>query len=140
MDALVAGTLAHSGAAHELLNLWREGVFELATCPELIREFIEVMGRPRIAGRYGITHEEINQAAEELETEGLGYPDNADPPRRVPGDLDDDYLADLAVRAEAMYLVSRDRHFHAAGLENEDVEVIYPAGFLRLLRELEDTS
>jgi len=135
VDTLVAGTLASAGAAHDLILFWRAGFFELIASNALVDEFTDVLARPRIAKRYGITPQDIEALASEILPEGLIYPDPKDPPRLVPGDPNDDYLVALALAARADLVVSRDGHLHRAALP--DLKVLYPAEFCRLLEASE---
>jgi len=128
-DCIVAGTLAASGAASRLLDLWHDGEFEVITCPQLVKEVREALLRPRIANRYGVTQEEVDELVGRLQQESIQVPDPTDPPRVVPGDPGDDYLVALAVRNDADALVRRDRHFD--GLSVAGLRTLYPGEFLK---------
>ena len=110
-DCLIAGTLAASGAASRLLDLWRDGVFEMVACPQLLGEVRKALLDPRISSRYGIARDEVDEFCQRIEEESIWLPDPIDPPRVVPADPGDDYLIQLAKDAGAEVLVTRDHHF-----------------------------
>jgi predicted nucleic acid-binding protein len=128
-DCLIAGTLAASGAASRLLDLWREGVFEMIACPQLLGEVRKALLDARIATRYSITPDEVDEFCRRIEEESVWLPDPIDPPRIVPADRGDDYLIQLAKDGGAEILVTRDRHFNGIavpGLEIVPPRVIVP--------------
>jgi uncharacterized protein len=127
-DCIVAGALAPSGAASRLLDLWHDGEFEVITCPQLVKEVREALLRPRIANRYGITQQEVEELVGRLQQESIWVPDPVDPPRVVPEDPGDDYLVALALGNDADALVRRDRHFD--GLTVGGLRILYPGEFL----------
>jgi putative PIN family toxin of toxin-antitoxin system len=119
-DCLIAGTLAPSGAASRLLDLWRDGAFEMIACPQLVGEVRKALLDRRIATRYGITPDEVDEFCRRIEEESIWLADPIDPPRVVPADRGDDYLIKLASDSGADALVTRDHHFDGiaiAGLE-----------------------
>jgi predicted nucleic acid-binding protein len=127
-DCLIAGTLTPSGATSLMLDLWREGAFELVVCPTLIEEVRKALLHPRIAGRYGIPKAEAEALASTLAEEGILFEDPIDPPRVVPDDPNDDYLVALARAARAEILVTRDRHFRK--VEVEGLPILSPGDFV----------
>lgn len=128
-DCLIAETLAASGAASRLLDLWREGVFEMIACPQLLGEVRKALLDKRIASVYSITLDEVDEFCRRIEEESIWLPDPIDPPRIVPADRGDDYLIQLAKDGGADILVTRDRHFNGIavpGLEIVPPRVIVP--------------
>lgn len=130
-DCIVAGTLAGSGAAARLLDLWRNGEFEVIACPHLVLEVREALLRPRIAGRYGITTGEVEALGNRLREEAIWVPDPVDPPRVVPEDPGDDHLVALALDHAADALVRRDRHFD--GVSVPGLRILFPAQLIDAL-------
>ena len=123
-DCLIAGTLAASGAASRLLDLWRGGVFEIIACPQLLGEVRKALMDTRIASRYGITPDEVDEFCRRIEEESIWLPDPIHPPRIVPADRGDDYLIQLAKDGGADVLVTRDHHF--SGIEVLGLEIVPP--------------
>jgi len=127
----VAATIAGRGAAFELLDHWRDGVFELIACPHLVGEVRRALLHPRISTKYGILPGDVEALRELLQQESIWLGDPVAPPRIVLPDPGDDYLVALALMGDADALVTRDRHFHdvrVAGLE-----IIPPREALRRL-------
>ena len=130
----MAGTIAASGAAARLLDLWRTGGFELISCPRNVQEVREALLRPRIAGRYPITSEDVEALAHRIEEESIWLADPQEPPRAVPGDPDDDYLVALALAGDAEALVTRDHHFE--GVQVGGLRILFPGVFVAELEGL----
>ena len=86
---------------------------------------------PRIARRYGITTQEVDELCRRIEEESIWRPNPTDPPRRVPKDSGDDYLVALALENDADLLVTRDRHFD--GLSFDGIRIEFPGAFLARL-------
>jgi predicted nucleic acid-binding protein len=123
-DCLIAGTLAASGAASLLLDQWRDGVFEMIACPQLLGEVRKALLDPRISSRYNITPDEVDELCRRIKEESIWLPDPIDPPRLVPADRGDDYLIQLAKDGGADILVTRDRHFD--GIAVPGLEIVSP--------------
>jgi predicted nucleic acid-binding protein len=128
-DCLIAGVLASSGAASDLLDLWRDGAFEMIACPQVVGEVRRALLDHRISRRYNITLDEVDEFCRRIEEESLWFPDPSDPPRMVPAD--DDYLIELAKDSHADALVTRDRHFD--GVVVRALEIIPPRIAIRRL-------
>jgi len=133
-DCLIAGVLAPAGAATKLLDLWRDGLFEVIACPQLVSEVGKALLNPRISRRYGITRDEVDEFCRRLEQESIWLPDPIDPPRLVPADAGDDYLIQLAKDGDAEALVTRDHHFD--GIRVPGLEIIPPRAIVPRLRRL----
>jgi len=123
-DCLIAGTLAASVAASLLLDQWRDGVFEMIACPQLLGEVRKALLDPRISSRYKITPDEVDELCRRIKEESIWLPDPIDPPRLVPADRGDDYLIQLAKDGGADILVTRDRHFD--GVVVPGLEIVSP--------------
>jgi putative PIN family toxin of toxin-antitoxin system len=123
-DCLIAGTLAASGATSRLLDQWRDGVFEIIACPQLVGEVRKALLDPRISRRYNITPDEVDELCRRIEEESIWLPDPIDPPRLVPTDRGDDYLIQLAKDGGADILVTLDHHFD--GIVVPGLEIVPP--------------
>lgn len=127
-DCVIAGTLADSGAASRLLDLWRAGAFELIACPHLVGEVRKALLDPRISVRYGIPADEVDKLCRRIEEESIYLPDPLAPPRVVSSDSGDDYLVQLAKEGQADALVTRDHHFD--GVIVPGLEIVPPRALL----------
>jgi predicted nucleic acid-binding protein len=130
-DCLIAGVLAPSGAASTLLDLWREGAFELIACPHVVAEVRKALLDPRISGRYNISLEEVDEFCRRIEQESIWIPDPINPPRLVSSDRGDDYLLQLARDGHADAFVTRDHHFD--GVRVPGLEIMPPRIAIRRL-------
>jgi len=127
-DCLIAGVLAVAGAACRLLDLWRDGAFELIASPQLVGEVRKALLDPRISRRYGITPDEVDEFCRRIEEDSIWLADPIDPPRMVPADAGDDYLIQLARESRADALVTRDHHFE--GIVVRGLEILPPRAIL----------
>jgi len=127
-DCLIAGVLAASGASSRLLDLWRDGGFELIACPQLVGEVRKALLDPRISNRYGITADEVDEFCRRIEEESIWLANPVNPPRMVPADAGDDYLIQLAKDGRADALVTRDHHFD--GIVVLGLEILPPRSIL----------
>jgi predicted nucleic acid-binding protein len=130
-DCLIAGTLAASGAASRLLDLWRDGVFEMITCPQLLGDVRKALLDPRISTRYGTAPDEVEELCRRIAEESIWLPDPIDAPRLVPADRGDDYLIQLAKDGGADVLITRDRHFDGVAIPG--LEIVPPRAILSRL-------
>jgi len=135
-DVIIAGTLASTGACHDIIDAWLAGDFEVAVCPRLLAEVGKALKHPRIAGKYQLDLADIEAWVGRLGNEGIQFDDPKNPPRRVPDDPSDDYLIELAVISQAPVLVSRDRHLERAQIP-AGLELVGPAAFADGLRRQE---
>jgi putative PIN family toxin of toxin-antitoxin system len=131
-DCLIAGVLAPAGAATKLVDLWRDGMFEMIACPQLVREVRKALLDPRISRSYGITGDEVDEFCRRLEQESIWLPDPIHPPRFVAADAGDDYLIQLAKDGGADALVTRDHHFD--GIRVPGLEILPPRAIVPRLR------
>ncbi len=132
-DVIIAGTLASTGACHDIIDAWLAGDFEVAVCPQLLAEVGKSLKHPRIAGKYQLDLADVEAWVARLGDEAIRFDDPKDPPRRVPDDPGDDYLIELALSSQASALVSRDRHLGRAQIPAA-VTVIGPTAFADGLR------
>ena len=130
---IIAGTLASTGACHDILDIWLAGGFEAAACPRLLWEVEKALKHPRIAGKYQLDPADIDSWVRRLSAESSLHDDPEDPPSRVPDDPADDYLIQLALDSNAVVLVSRDRHLKQARIPT-GLEVLPPSEFVARLR------
>jgi putative PIN family toxin of toxin-antitoxin system len=122
---LVSALLTTEGPPAQILEAWRRGRFELIVSEQLLAELAEVLERPKFTGR--ISPGDRAAVLGLLREEGVVC---VDPPLddRLTEDADDDYLAALAVSADAQYLVTGDR---ALGRWRSNVvTVVTPRTFL----------
>lgn len=137
-NVFIAGLLSSRGTSAELIDRLRDGEFRLIYAAELVAELREVLSRPKIREKYGITRREINGLLKLLRARG----------RRVKmagirewcRDPDDNILCEVAIRGKANYLVANDddllgdQGLVAALLQRYGVRVVMATRFLHVLR------
>jgi len=135
----VSGALNPNGAPAEVRWALERGDFTLITNRPMLEELAEVLARPRIADKYGITPEDIAELvallaekAEIVEVSGA---------MRLCRDPDDDVVLETALNGQADVLVSRDEDLSRdldliALLEERGIRVLTVR---RFLAELEST-
>jgi putative PIN family toxin of toxin-antitoxin system len=132
-DVIIAGTLASTGACHDIVDSWLAGGFEVAMCPRLLWEVENALRHPRISRKFGLQSPDIDSWIQRLSAEASLNRDPKNPPSRVPDDPTDDYLIQLAIDSEAALLVSRDRHLERADIPT-GLELLKPTEFVVRLR------
>lgn len=127
---LISGLLVAGGPPGRIIDLWREGAFDLVVSASLLDELVDALNRPRLASRVG--RDEVGELLDSLRRSAVVVDD---PPveRGVTPDPDDDYLVSLARASRADVLVSGDRHL--TGLVDVEPPVLTPRAFASLLDE-----
>lgn len=110
VNALVEGTISPRGPAAAILAAWEAGQVTLVLSEEIILEYEDVLGRPRIRQRYpGLTAATITRAVRALRQNAV-IVSLMDVPSAIPEDPDDDVIVACAIVGRADYIVSRDHH------------------------------
>ena len=144
-NILLQSVARKAGPAGACLRLAEEGFVQLRLSEEILAELLEVLNRPKIRARYPeLTDEIVDDFLKRLRrTAEIA----SEVPKRFsyPRDVDDEPYLNLAIEAEANYLVSRDKDLLdlMTGYNNECKEfrqrfrsliVIEPIGFLTAVR------
>lgn len=134
-----------NGPAGRCVDKARAGNVLLFTSPYVLAEVREI--HAKVPAKYGITAEQTDELARAIVTFATIV---ADVPEvyRHPFDPDDSHYVDLAVQANAQFIVSRDRHLlmfaDSTRKEGEDFQARFPAlrivDPVQLLHELEPAS
>ena len=107
----VSALLNPSGQPALILVAYREGYFSLVTSEPLLAELREVLGRPRLAGKHGITDAHVAELERLLR--GRAHVVGTSGESLGCRDPKDDVLIETAVVANARLLVSRDEDLTA---------------------------
>jgi uncharacterized protein len=139
----VSGTLSPRGRPAEIRQALKRGEFTLVTSRTLLVELAEVLARPRIARKYSITAEDIEQLVALL----VGRAEIVDVSGAVQlcRDPDDDVVLETAVNGHADVLVTRDEDMSrdldlVALLEQRGIRVLTVQHFLDELESARDQS
>lgn len=129
----VSALLNPRGAPARVLDAYRNGRFTLVMSEPLLAELLEVLQRPRIARRYGVTAPDAAEVVGILRASALVVAVSGDV--RICRDPDDDVVIETALRGRAQALVSRDEDLTRVpelleGLSGAGVAVLSVARFL----------
>jgi len=144
-NILLQAVTRKAGPAAACLRLAEEGFVQLRLSEEILAELLEVLNRPKIRARYPeLTDEIVDDFLKRLRSTAEVA---SEVPKRFgyPRDVDDEPYLNLAIEAEANYLVSRDKDLLdlMTGYDDEckefrqrfrSVSVIEPIDFLKEVR------
>jgi uncharacterized protein len=132
-SVLISALISPHGVPAELVRRWLAGWFELVVSERLLEEVERAAGRPRIRER--LSSHELRDFLSVLRAQALLVEDSADVNAVVAADPADDYLFALARTAEALAIVSGDRHL--TELRGVTPRVLTPRALLVLLDSLD---
>jgi putative PIN family toxin of toxin-antitoxin system len=130
---LVSAFLTKGGVSAELLRYAREGVFVVFLSEEILIETEHTLSYPRIRARYTYTDEDVIDFVDRLR---LAAEIVTDLPELtgIVRDPNDDMVIATARRAQAAYIVTRDKDLLSLEMY-EDITILTPEAFIAILRE-----
>ncbi|MBM4440275.1 MAG: putative toxin-antitoxin system toxin component, PIN family [Candidatus Rokubacteria bacterium] len=129
-NVIVSAVLIRRGNERRLLDLWREGAFDLIASPPLLEELGRVFSYSRIRRARWMTDDEIVELLELIATESLVVEGASGvKASRDPGD---DMVLAAAIGGEADYIVSGDRDLLILRTYRA-IPILRPAAFLAVL-------
>jgi uncharacterized protein len=131
-NVIVSAFLSAIGAPARLLDLWRQGVFELLASEPILAEYRRALAYPKIQARHRLTDEYLDRLISEWRQFIILVE-----PHEVIGAISDDpsdnRFLECAVAGGADYVVSGDRHL--LQLQRfRGIEILSPAAFVSVLR------
>ena len=129
---LVSAFLTEGGVSAELLRYAREGVFLVFLSDDILTETQHTLAYSRLRERYTYTDEDVADFLNRLRI-AANLVDEL-PHLTVVRDPNDDMVIATAVRAQAVYIVTRD-HDLLSLQQYEDITVISPEVFIAIVRE-----
>ena len=121
-----------------LRKAFAEGAFYLVISEPLIEELGDVLARPRIRDRYGITEEEIRDILSLIEelADSVLLTGDVD----ICRDKDDNAVIETAIKGQAQYLITRDDDIKfdekvASYLARHNVTVVSLSRFLSAINK-----
>ncbi len=132
VGVVISGLLSQRSAPAALLDLWREGIFDIVVSHLWIAEFDRVVARPKIS--QFVSTGDAAELREAILRQAVLVSDPPATPGLTP-DPGDDYLVALARASCADTLVSGDRHL--LGLTNPRPPVSTPRAFVDALSSQE---
>lgn len=113
-NVLVSGLFSESGSIAELMDLWTDGVFELATSEEIIEELYRTLHKPSVQKHFKPTEEEITDYIEVIRDRAILTP-GRHITDRIKDDPTDNKFLSAAIEAKADCIVSGDKHLKDVG-------------------------
>ena len=129
---LVSAFLTEGGVSAELLHFAREGVFLVFLSEEILTETEHTLGYERIRERYTYTDDDVADFLNRLRIAATLVDEL--PHVTVVRDPNDDMVIATAERAQAVYIVTRDRDLLTLQ-QYEDITMITPEAFIAIVRE-----
>jgi putative PIN family toxin of toxin-antitoxin system len=133
-NVVISALITPQGAMAQVLDFWKQGVYELVLSPAILDEIARVAHYPRIQGRYRLDDAEIDEFIRLLGEEAMLI----QPSFRVQAvaeDPDDDRYVECALAAGADLIVTGDAHLLKLG-DYQGIRMTKPGDFLLLLRLL----
>jgi putative PIN family toxin of toxin-antitoxin system len=124
------------GFPARLKDAWITGQFDVVVSTPLLEEIADVLTRPRIQAKYGLSTEEIEQFLRLLQKRAFHVTPTGD--LHLCRDPDDDLILETAVLGSAQYIVSRDDDLKGdddlvAQMRSRGVEMLSVQHFLERL-------
>ncbi len=122
-----------SGVPARVFNAWLSGQFTLLLSAEVLLEIADVLYRPHIRARMGLSDVEMEELLSSLRRNALWLDNVPEVPVLVADPKDTKFLA-LAKAAGAHAIVSGDAHLLDLGVY-EGTPILTPAQFLAVLEK-----
>ena len=129
---LVSAFLTEGGVSAELLRFARAGVFLVFLSEDILTETEHTLGYDRIRERYTYTDDDVADFLNRLRIAATLV--DQLPELAVVRDPNDDMVVATAQRAQAAYIVTRDRDLLTLQ-QYEDITIITPEAFIAIVRE-----
>ncbi len=134
----VSAILNPAGFPAQVLNCFRKGDFLAVISEPIIAEIADVLSRPRIKDKYGITEADILELLILIEERCEHVLLSGD--IRVCRDPEDNGIIETAIKGHASYIVTRDDDIKfdrtiAGFLSQNNVTPVSTARFLKIIKE-----
>ena len=130
---LVSAFLTEGGVSAELLRYAREGVFLVFLSEDILTETQHTLAYSRIRMRYDYTDEDVADFLNRIRV-AANVVTELPHVTVVTRDPNDDMVIATAVRAQAAYIVTRDKDLLSLQ-QYEDITVMSPEAFIAIVRE-----
>ncbi len=126
----VSGLINRNGMPARVLDAYRDLRFTVVTSEPLLEELMQVLRRPKIVRKYGVTDEDAQALQELLRRHAVVVPIHHTV--CVCRDPDDNVVIETAERGNAQFLVSGDADLWEAEdyLRDQRIQVLNPKEFL----------
>lgn len=130
-NVIISATLIRGGNEDRIMRLWRQGAFELVLSPPILEEMARVLSYERRRRLRWMMEEEVTTFLQALVGESVLVPGKVSV--KVSRDPEDDKFLAAALEGQADYVVTGDKDLLDLRA-HENVRILAPARFLRLLR------
>ena len=132
----VSSLLNPHGYPAKLRKAFEEGLIEVIISEPILEEIADVLSRPRIRDKYGVTEADIRELLIMIEERSEHVIVSGD--INICRDMDDNLIIETAIKGNAKYLVSRDDDVEmdtkiTEFLSGSGISVLSVARFLRLI-------
>ena len=131
-NMIISAVLSPTGTVAEIINLWEQEAFEVATSAALIAELRRALTYERVRKFVKLTAEELERLLR-FYTSAAIMVESEIKLDEVQEDPDDNRVLECALASQASYIVTGDNHLLKLG-EFEGIVILSPAGFLTLLQ------
>lgn len=133
----VSSFLNPSGSPAKLRKAFEKGVFHVVISEAIIEEIADVLSRPKIKDKYGISESDIRELLVLIEERADHVLLSGDV--TICSDKDDDLIIETAIKGKADYLVTGDNDIKLSTdvsifLKENGVSVVTTAFFLEKIR------
>jgi putative PIN family toxin of toxin-antitoxin system len=132
-NTFVSHTLNLHGASAQLVNVWKDGIFDLVVSPPILEEYAKALFLPNLRAASHLSDAEVRELLISLERFAVTTP-GAVTLEIVPSDPDDEKFLVAAVEGGAAYLISQDRHLRKFK-EYLGITILLPSRFLKVLKK-----
>ena len=134
----VSALLNPHGYPAKLRKAFEEGLIEVIISEPILEEIADVLSRPRIRDKYGVTEADIRELLILIEERSEHVLISGDV--NICRDRDDNLIIETAIKGNAKYLVSRDDDVKmdtkiTEFLSGSGISVLSVAKFLKLIGE-----
>ncbi len=137
-NVLVSAICLPGSLPADLLRRWLAQQFVLAISESILAELSDVLARPKIVHRFGMTDEKARAFLGVLRGLSTVLPGRIEI-QAVPDDPNDNHVIACAVEGGADVIVSGDRHLKDLGRYG-DIRILSPAQFRALLEEAQEQA
>ena len=133
-NVVISALITPQGAMAQVLDFWKQGVYELVLSPEVLDEIARAARYPRIQERYRLDDAQIDEFIRLLGEEAMLIEPSL-LVQSVVEDPDDNRYVECALSAGADLIVTGDAHLLKLG-DYQGIRMTKPGDFLLLLRLL----
>lgn len=135
----ISALINPTGFPAKLRLAFEEGLFEVVISEPILKEITDVLSRPRIKDKYGISKTIIKELLMLIDEQSEHTLLSGDV--NICRDKDDNFIIETAIKGKAKYLITRDDDIKfdnqvSLFLSRHDISVVSITKFLKLIKKL----